>query len=122
MQHLDIFINLFGEYNLTQKAIAAESDIEESKLSRFLRNGKDLRAGEFFRLLEAMPEKFQKEFWAKFRDEKIDLSHIVAGLSNYEYAELLRLLADRYQFSEAGKQRASSKSNEEKGKAAIGTA
>lgn len=72
-RHIKVFNEILSEpefCQVTNKQISALTGFGESKISRFLK-GKpsggriDLKAGEFFYLLEQMPQSFQERYWER---------------------------------------------------------
>jgi hypothetical protein len=73
-------------------------DFTSREQLRFLNNGCDLKAGDFFDLLAAMPQPFQDQFWQGFRAncaDNIDIKSFILTADRYEATEILRLLAHR---------------------------
>ncbi len=95
-EHLEIFkkLNEQPQFGYKQNKMAEWSGLTESKVSRFL-NGSDIKAGEFFRLLQSMPDAFQQRFWEKFRDEKQDWRALIETTDSTEAREILLAMADR---------------------------
>ena len=101
-EHIQIYKELFERLDLKQKVIASQLGWTESKMSRFL-SGNDIKAGEFFHVLSAMPTSFQRQFWKRFLNFDSDID--VSSLSSEEAANLLYALGDRLQLLESSKRR-----------------
>ncbi len=82
----------------TNKEISVLTELDESKLSRFFTGKRDLKAGDFFYLLECMPEEFQECFWSRYHPtnlELLDLETIVEELDLVELGKLVKLIGAR---------------------------
>ncbi len=73
---------------ITNKEISRITGFTESKLSRFLSGKQDLNTGEFFYLLESMPEDFQKSFWLRFYPQ-FTLQDLIADMDAIALANLI---------------------------------
>lgn len=97
-QSTDRYRQIFNElknsktFGYTNKEIAELTGFDPSKVSRFLNGRRDLNAGEFFYLLESLPEEFQQEFWSRYnpiRSTSIDLARIITDLDLTALGNLL---------------------------------
>lgn len=110
-KHIVIFKGLLQRepFRYSQRQLAQWGNLTDSKVSRFLNNGCDLKAGEFFALLAAMPEPFRQQFWQRFqldyRDE-VDLKAFVLSADFDETTEILKLIANRWEQTKAPSQKA----------------
>lgn len=64
-QHREIFNQLMTVFGYSAKQVSAWSNVGESRLSRFRRSKLDLEAGEFFHMLESLPQEAQDYFWSQ---------------------------------------------------------
>lgn len=67
-EHRDVFIELLKlpKFSYTGKQMSEWSGLDPSKISRFLNKQRDLKAGEFRRLLSSMPREFREEYPISF--------------------------------------------------------
>ena len=67
-EHRDVFIELLKlpKFAYTGKQMSEWSGLDPSKISRFLNKQRDLKAGEFRRLLSSMPREFREEYPISF--------------------------------------------------------
>jgi len=98
-KHREIFnwVREQENFRYTNKQISNWTNFDESKLSRFFTGKRDLKAGDFFYLLESMPEPFQELFWTRYHPhnlELIDLERIVADMDLRDLARLLKLIGE----------------------------
>jgi len=85
-------------FQYTNKEISSWTNFDESKLSRFFTGKRDFKAGDFFYLLECMPENFQEVFWSRYHPtnlEIIDLETIVDSMDLADLGKLLKLIGDK---------------------------
>lgn len=84
-----------SKYNYTNKQIADWSGVDPSKISRFLTGKRDLKAGDFFCLLESMPEAFQEQFWCRYNPthkQIVDLAIVIEDMDLADLGNLLQLI------------------------------
>ncbi len=81
-----------ADFGYTNKQIAEFSGFEASKISRFLTGKRDLNAGEFFYLLERMPEKFQQKFWHQLDFPQSTLFALNAAIEEMDLTTLAILM------------------------------
>ncbi|MDJ0723847.1 MAG: hypothetical protein QNJ38_01900 [Prochloraceae cyanobacterium] len=97
-KHRDIFnwVRTRKGFKYTNKQISAWSGFDESKLSRFFSGKRDLKAGEFFYLLESMPKSFQELFWSRYNPEKqkANLDVIIADMDVISLVDLVNLAGE----------------------------
>lgn len=93
-RYREVFNELKSSVNFryTNKQIAEFSDFETSKISRFLTGKRDLNAGEFFYLLESMPENFQQQFWHKLNFPQSPFYDLNAALEEMDLTTLAILM------------------------------
>ena len=101
-RYREIFNQLKNSSNFryTNKQIAKWSGFDPSKLSRFFSGKRDLNAGEFFYLLECMPEEFQQEFWSRYNPPSwsvVDLSLIIKTMDLASLGTLFQLIGAQLQ-------------------------
>lgn len=81
-----------SKFCYTNKQIADWTGFDPSKVSRFLTGKRDLTAGEFFYLLESMPEEFQQEFWTRSNLTRSEITDLRAAIEEMDLAALGNLL------------------------------
>ena len=94
MDHQKILIKAIQRSGLTAKEIATGTGVNISSLSRFLNGKQDLKAGDYFAVLNYLPETAQD--FAKSclsMDNSVSLKHLVMQASNSEKAEVLLAIA-----------------------------
>lgn len=99
-QHREIFNQLLVEFGYQAKQVCVWSGLHESRLSRFRKGKLDLEAGEFFQLLESLPQEAQDYFWSqkKLREvsiKELPIKELIAAVALDEsaIAELLSAIA-----------------------------
>ena len=98
-KHREIFnwVRERENFRYTNKQISDWTYFDESKLSRFFTGKRDLKAGDFFYLLESMPESFQELFWTRYHPsnlELIDLERIIEDMDLAELGRFLKLIGE----------------------------
>lgn len=95
-RYRQIFTELknWAKFNYTNKQISDWTSIPPSKLSRFLNNKIDLKAGEFFYLLECLPKEFQQEFWKRYNGNKSRKQELPVVIANLDLVVLANLLEE----------------------------
>lgn len=94
MNHQQILIRAIKESGLTARDIANGTGVSESSLSRFINGKQDMKAGDYFTVLNFLPES-AKDF-AKSRlniDGSVSLKNLIMKASNAEKAEVLFAIA-----------------------------
>ena len=96
-KHREIFnsLKLSKYFRYTNKEISNLTLFNESKLSRFFTGKRDLSAGEFFYLLESMPQPFQEQFLYRYNPTEIqitDLEIIIENMDIPAIGDLLKLI------------------------------
>lgn len=98
-KHRNIFnwVRTRKEFKYTNKQISAWSGFDESKLSRFFSGKRDLKAGEFFHLLDSMPENFQQLFWSRYNPnkQKTNLDVVIADMDLTGLIEMVNLVGEQ---------------------------
>ena len=94
-RYRQIFIELKNPPNFgyKNKQIAELTGLNMSKLSRFFNRKLDLKAGEFFYLLESMPTAFQAEFWQIYNPPRSSVQDLVPAIEAMNLEELGNLLS-----------------------------
>jgi hypothetical protein len=105
--HQTLLIDLIKEERIAARAdadfyaakqISVRSGVNESTLSRFLNGKQDLKAGDFFAVINSFSEEFQERFWARFhRSTKGDWRSLILSADSHDIEEILRLLAEWWQ-------------------------
>lgn len=94
-QHREIFNQLLTKFKYSAKQVSTWSSLGESRLSRFRTGKLDLEAGEFFHLLESLPQEAQDYFWIQKKLKETSIRELVAAVAVDEnaLAELLSAIA-----------------------------
>lgn len=95
MNHQQILIRAIKESGLTARDIAEGTGVSESSLSRFVNGKQDLKAGDYFAVLNFLPDS--AKYLAKSRlsmDDTTSLKTLVMQASNEEKAEVLFAIAN----------------------------
>jgi len=90
MNHQQILIRAIEQSGLTARDISNATGVSESILSRFINGKQDMKAGDYFTVLNFLPES-AKDF-AKSRlniDGSTNLKNFIMKASNAEKAEVL---------------------------------
>lgn len=89
-RYRQIFVRIKNQSNFryTNKQISAWTGFDESKISRFLNGRRDINAGEFFYLLESMPENFQEEFWSNYNPKRSTVADLATIIEDMDLASL----------------------------------
>jgi predicted transcriptional regulator len=91
--HRELFNELLSHFGYSAKQVSAWSGVHESRLSRFRKGKLDLEAGEFFSLLESMPEEAQDYFWAQKKLQERSLEKMVSVMNDAQLSQLLVMIA-----------------------------
>ncbi|NWF61591.1 MAG: helix-turn-helix transcriptional regulator [Fischerella sp.] len=95
MNHQQILIRAIKESGLTARDIADGTGVSESSLSRFVNGKQDLKAGDYFAVLNFLPDSAKS--FARSRlgmDDTTSLKTLVMQASNEEKAEVLFAIAN----------------------------
>jgi transcriptional regulator with XRE-family HTH domain len=92
--HQQVLISAVKTSRLSAKEIAALSSVNESTLSRFLSGKQDLKAGDYFSVLNTMPETTKKLALLKLGVGEFDFRSLILAASSEEKAEILTVIAD----------------------------
>ncbi|MUG96570.1 helix-turn-helix domain-containing protein [Scytonema sp. UIC 10036] len=90
MDHQQILIKAIRESGLTAREISEATGVNESSLSRFINGKQDLRAGDYFAVLNFLPEEAKNP--AKCRlsiDSSVSLKMLIMQATDTEKAEVL---------------------------------
>ena len=90
MDHQQVLIRAIRESGLTAREITEATGVNESSLSRFINGKQDLKAGDYFAVLNFLPDSAKNA--AKFRlsmDSPINLKMLIMQASDTEKAEVL---------------------------------
>jgi hypothetical protein len=103
-QHREIFNQLLTKFGYSAKQVCAWSGLHESRLSRFRTGRLDLEAGEFFRLVESLPQEAQDFFWSQKKLKSLSLKELIAtaALDEIVAADLLNAIASSLRASNSG--------------------
>ena len=102
-QHREIFNKLLRKFGYSAKQVCAWSNLHESRLSRFRTGKLDLEAGEFFGLLESLPQEAQEFFWSQKKLKSLSMKEIIATATFDEMvaADILNAIASSLRASNA---------------------
>ncbi len=94
MDHQQILIRAIRESGLTAREIAEGTSVNESSLSRFMNGKQDLKAGDYFAVLNFLPEVAKNPAKSRLSmDSPVSLKMLVLQASNAEKAEVMVTLA-----------------------------
>lgn len=94
MDHQKILIKAIQRSGLTAKEISMGTGVSGSCLSRFINGKQDLKAGDYFAVLNYLPESDQDFVKSRLSmDANVSLKHLVMQASNSEKAEVLLAIA-----------------------------
>lgn len=100
--HRELFNDVLSRFRYSAKQVSIWSGVHESRLSRF-RNGKlDLEAGEFFHLLESMPQEAQDYFWTHKKLRESSLEQMVSVMTPAQLSQLLVMIAGNLSKGDTG--------------------
>ncbi|HEY9598015.1 MAG TPA: hypothetical protein V6D33_10125 [Cyanophyceae cyanobacterium] len=107
-QHREIFNEILLTFGYTAKQVCAWAagrglEISESRLSRFRTSKLDLEAGEFFLIMESLPEEAQDYFWAKKLKKLPSLTEQVQAMDFDKVADVLESISSRLKSSKSSK-------------------
>lgn len=98
-QHREIFNEVLLVFKYSAKQVCAWSGIGESRLSRFRTGKLDLEAGEFFHLVESLPEEARDYFWAKKLGKLPSIQEQVKAMDFNNVADLLASISSKLKSS-----------------------
>ncbi len=94
MDHQHILIRAIRESGLTAREIAEGTGVNESSLSRFINGKQDLKAGDYFTVLNFLPNSAKDIAKSRLNmDSSVSLKTLVMQASNAEKAEVLFTIA-----------------------------
>lgn len=92
-------INNLPKFQFSQADLVRSSGLQKSLVSRFLA-GKEVNLSNFGRLINSMPEDFQKLYWREvlpeelFKDPPCDWKTLIKSASLEEIGEILEAISD----------------------------
>ncbi len=92
-QYREIFNQLLSLFGYSGKQVAVWAGVHESKISRFRTGKLDLEAGEFFQMLQSMPEEAQSYFWEQMLGRAVSAEQLVKGMDDSQIRQLLLAIA-----------------------------
>lgn len=98
-QHREIFNEILLVFKYSAKQVCAWSGMRESRLSRFRTDKLDLEAGEFFHLVESLPEEAQDYFWAKKLGKLPSIREQVKAMDFNNVADILESISSKLKSS-----------------------
>ena len=97
--HREIFNEILLVFKYSAKQVCAFSGMGESRLSRFRTGKLDLEAGEFFNLVESLPEEARNYFWAKKLGKLPSIQEQVKALDFDNVADILESISSKLKSS-----------------------
>ena len=91
MDHQQILIKAIRESGLTAKEISEATGVNESSLSRFINGKQDLRAGDYFAVLNFLPEEAKNPAKSRLSidSSSVSLKMLILQATDTEKAEVL---------------------------------
>lgn len=90
MDHQQILIKAIRESGLTAREISEATGVNESSLSRFINGKQDLRAGDYFAVLNFLPESAKNPAKSRLSmDSPVSLKMLIMQATDTEKAEVL---------------------------------
>lgn len=86
-------VNKAIEEGMTAKQIAADAGVDNSVLSRFLNRKQDIKAGDYFSILNVLPESVRVVAQARLGMGEISATQLIQFASPQEKAEILQAIA-----------------------------
>ncbi|PZV07235.1 MAG: hypothetical protein DCF22_22375 [Leptolyngbya sp.] len=107
MNYREAFDKTLKTFGITAKSLSEATGVQERQISLF-RKGKDLMAGNFFLLVEALPEPARQHFFEQLGGQPSDLasiqfegnqpsdpSSVVNSMNSTELVQLLGAISDK---------------------------
>ncbi|MCG6135173.1 MAG: helix-turn-helix domain-containing protein [Nostoc sp. LLA-1] len=92
-KHQEILITAIRESGLTAREISVQAGVHESTISKFLDGKNDLKAGNYFRILHALPEKCRIPALARIGVVELTPVQLIEAATPREKAEILQAIA-----------------------------
>ncbi|MBD2303045.1 hypothetical protein [Nostoc sp. FACHB-190] len=86
-------VNQAIEEGMTAKQIAVSAGVDNSVLSRFLNRKQDIKAGDYFSILNVLPESIKSSALARLGMGEISAAQLIQSASPKEKAEILHAIA-----------------------------
>ncbi|MBH8564449.1 helix-turn-helix transcriptional regulator [Nostoc sp. CENA67] len=86
-------VNKAIEGGMTAKQIAAAAGIDNSVLSRFVNGKQDIKAGDYFSILNVLPDDCRVAALTRLGVGEISVTQLVQSASPKEKAEILQAMA-----------------------------
>lgn len=92
-RHQEILITAIKESGLTAREIATKAGVHESTLSKFIDGQTDLKAGNYFKVLNVLPENCRMAALAGIGVVEIKPVQLIESATPREKAEILQAIA-----------------------------
>ncbi|MDB9318208.1 hypothetical protein [Nodularia spumigena] len=92
-KHQEILISAIRESGMTSREISIKAGIHESTISKFLDGKSDLKAGNYFKILHALPEKCRIPALARIGVVELTPVQLIEAATPKEKAEILQAIA-----------------------------
>ncbi|MBD2458851.1 helix-turn-helix transcriptional regulator [Nostoc sp. FACHB-87] len=92
-KHQEILIVAVKESGLTAREISVRAGVHESTLSKFLEGKSDVKAGNYFKILNALPEKSRIPALARIGVVELTPVQLIEAATPREKAEILQAIA-----------------------------
>lgn len=92
-KHQEILITAIRDSGLTAREISTKAGVHESTLSKFLDGKTDLKAGNYFKVLHALPESCKIPALARIGVVELTPVQLIEAATPKEKAEILQAIA-----------------------------
>lgn len=92
-KHQEILITAIRESGMTAREISVKAGVHESTLSKFLDGKTDLKAGNYFKILHALPERCRIPALARIGVVELTPVQLIESATPREKAEILQAIA-----------------------------
>ncbi|MBD2531894.1 helix-turn-helix transcriptional regulator [Nostoc flagelliforme FACHB-838] len=92
-KHQEILITAINESGLTAREISVRAGVHESTISKFLDGKSDLKAGNYFKILHALPESCRIPALARIGVVELTPVQLIESATPREKAEILQAIA-----------------------------
>ncbi|MBD2607045.1 helix-turn-helix transcriptional regulator [Scytonema hofmannii FACHB-248] len=92
-KHQEILITAINDSGLTAREISVRAGVHESTISKFLDGKNDLKAGNYFKILHALPESCRIPALARIGVVELTPIQLIESATPKEKAEILQAIA-----------------------------